>query len=129
MKKAVWLLEAVLFIILSIPVAILPLKWSMKAGEILGLLVFYLWGSRRRIAIENLKNSISSNAITTAEPAEQGIRDNFKNLGKSFAEVIKIYYGFGKKIIDSVDIEGTENFDSAKLKGKGILFLTGHCGN
>lgn len=129
MKKAVWLLEAGLFIILSIPVAILPLKLSIKAGEILGLLVFYLWGSRRRIAIENLKNSISSNAITTAEPAEKVIRDNFKNLGKSFAEVIKIYYGFGKKIIDSVDIEGIENFNQAKSKGKGILFLTGHCGN
>jgi KDO2-lipid IV(A) lauroyltransferase len=129
MKKAVWLIEAGLFIILSIPVAILPLKLSIKAGQILGLLVFYLWGSRRRIAIENLKNSISSNAITTAEHAEKVIRDNFRNLGKSFAEVIKIYYGFGKKIIDSVDIEGTENFNSAKLKGKGILFLTGHCGN
>lgn len=129
MKKAVWLLEAGLFIILSIPVAILPLKLSIKAGEILGLLVFYLWGSRRRIAIENLKNSISSNAITTAEPAEKVIRNNFKNLGKSFAEVIKIYYGFGKKIIDSVDIEGIENFNQAKSKGKGVLFITGHCGN
>src|SRR4030043_2371470 len=129
MKKAVWLMEAGLFIILSIPVAILPLRLSIKAGEILGLLVFYLWGSRRRIAIENLKHSISSNAITTAEPAEKVIRDNFKNLGKSFAEVIKIYYGFGKKIIDSVDIEGIENFNQAKSKGKGILSLTGHCGN
>jgi KDO2-lipid IV(A) lauroyltransferase len=129
MKKVVWLIEAGLFIILSIPVAILPLKLSIKAGEILGLLVFYLWGSRRRIAIENLENSISSNAITTAEPAEKVIRDNFKNLGKSFAEVIKIYYGFGKKVIDSVDIEGIENFNQAKSKGKGILSLTGHCGN
>src|SRR4030043_1261838 len=129
MKKAVWLIEAGLFIILSIPVAILPLKLSIKAGQILGLVVFYLWGSRRRIAIENLKNTISSKPITTAEPAEKVIRDNFRNLGKSFAEVIKIYYGFGKKIIDSFDMEGTENFKQAKSKGKGVLFLTGHCGN
>ncbi len=129
MKKAVWLLEAVLFIILSIPIAILPFKWSMKAGEILGLLVFYLWGSRRRIAIENLKNSILYNAIIISEPVEKIIKDNFKNLGKSFTEVIKVYYGFSKKIIDSVDIEGIENFNQAKSKGKGILSLTGHCGN
>ena len=74
MKKAVWLLEAGLFIILSIPLAILPFKWSMKAGELLGLLLFYLWGSRRRIAIENLKKSISVNAITTSEPAEKVIK-------------------------------------------------------
>jgi len=129
MKKAVWLLEVSLYIILSIPFAILPFKLSMKAGELLGLLVFYLWGSRRRIAIENLKTSISSNAIMISEPAEKVIRDNFKNLGKSLVEIIKIYYGLGEKIISSVDIEGIENFNQAKSKGKGILSLTGHCGN
>src|SRR4030042_6637223 len=128
-RKAVWLLEVGLFIILSIPLAILPFKWSTKAGKLLGLLVFYLWGSRRRIAIENLKTSILSNAIMISEPAEKVIRDNFKNLGRSLAEIIKIYYGFGEKIINSVDIEGIENFNKAKSKGKGILSLTGHCGN
>jgi len=101
----------------------------MKAGELLGLSFFYLWGSRRRIAIENLKNSISYNAITAAEPVEELIRDNFRNLGRSLAEVIKIYYGSGREIIDSVEIEGIENFNRAISKGKGILFLTGHCGN
>ncbi len=129
MKKTVWLLEVGLFIILSIPLAILPFKWSTKAGDLLGLLVFYLWGSRRRIAIENLKTSILSNAIMISEPVEKVIRDNFKNLGRSLAEIIKIYYGFGEKIINFVDIEGIENFNQAKSKGKGILFLTGHCGN
>jgi KDO2-lipid IV(A) lauroyltransferase len=143
MKKAVWLIEAGLFIILSIPVAILPLKLSIKAGQILGLLVFYLWGSRRRIAIENIKESLvkrqelnpplppfSKGGRGGINYSAEGIaRETFKNLGKSLVEIIKVYYGFGKKIIDSVDIEGTENFNSAKLKGKGILFLTGHCGN
>jgi KDO2-lipid IV(A) lauroyltransferase len=129
MKKAVWLLEAGLFIILSIPLAILPLKWAMKAGELLGLLVFYLWGSRRRIAIENLKNTLLFNAIIISEPVEKIIKYNFKNLGRSFVEIIKIYHGFSKKIIDSVEIEGVENFNQAKSKGKGILIVTGHCGN
>jgi KDO2-lipid IV(A) lauroyltransferase len=129
MKKAVWLLEVGLFIILSMPLAILPFKWSKKVGEILGLLLFYLWGSRRRIAIENLKNTLLFNAIIISEPVEKIIKDNFKNLGRSFVEIIKIYYGFSKKIIDSVEIEGVENFNQAKSKGKGILFLTGHCGN
>ena len=55
MKKALWLLEAGLFIIFSMPLAILPFKVSIKAGEMLGLLLFYIWGSRRRIAIENIK--------------------------------------------------------------------------
>jgi Kdo2-lipid IVA lauroyltransferase/acyltransferase len=129
MRKAAWLLEALLCIILSMPLAVLPLQWSIKAGEILGLLLFYLWGSRRKIAIENLSKSVSANAITTSEHAEEIIRNNFKNFGRSFAEVIKIFFGYGKRIIDSVDIEGIENFQNAASKGKGIIYITGHCGN
>jgi KDO2-lipid IV(A) lauroyltransferase len=105
------------------------LRLSLKAGEILGLFVYYLWKSRRRIAIENLKSAVTSQAINVSLPFKNIIRDNFKNLGRSFIEVIKIYYGFGKTVIDSVDIEGVENFHSAKAKERGILVVTGHCGN
>ena len=129
MKHVRWVFETALFILISLPLAVLPYRISLKAGQLLGLLLFYLWGSRRRIAIENLRNSISAKAIVISEPAEKIIRNNFKNLGKSFVEVIKIYYGLGRKIINSVEIEGVENFHEAKSKGKGILFLTGHCGN
>ncbi len=129
MKKAVRLLEAGLFVLLSLPLAILPLRWSLKAGEILGLLVFYFWRGRRRIAIENLKSTVSSRAMKISEPVEDIIRNNFRNLGRSFTEVIKIYYGLGKPIIDSVSIVGTENLLAAKAKGNGSLFITGHCGN
>src|SRR4030042_1505059 len=129
MKKAVWIVEICLLVFLSIPLGILPFRLSLKAGELYGLLLFYLWGSRRKIALQNLRNSILSNAIIISEPIKKIVRDNFKNLGKSFAEIIKIYYGLGNKIIDSVSIEGIENFDEAKSKGKGILVITGHCGN
>ena len=129
MKKAVKLFEAWVFIILSAPLAVLPLRWSLKAGEILGLLLFYLWGRRRRIAVENLMNVAASGSISLHAPIEAVIRDDFRNLGKSFAEVIKIYYGLGKKVLESVDIEGSEHFCKAKSQGKGVLYLTGHCGN
>ena len=125
MKKALWLLEAGLFIIFSLPLAILPLKVSIKAGEMLGLLLFYIWGSRRRIAIENIEKT----AISYQPSAISIARETFKNLGRSFTEIVKIYYGLGKNIIDSVEIAGAENFNKARAKGKGILFLTGHCGN
>ena len=129
MKRAVWLIEAGLSIILSIPVAVLPLQWALKAGEVFGLLLFYLWGSRRRIAIENLSKSILSQGLGVSDSVEKIIKNNFKNLGKSFTEVIKIYFGLGKQIIDSVSVEGIEHVYAAQAKGKGILFITGHCGN
>lgn len=109
--------------------AILPLKLSLKAGEIFGLLLFSIWGSRRKIAIANLSNAVASHALVLSEPVEKIIKDNFRNLGKSFVEVIKIFFGFDAKIIDSVKVEGIDNVEIAKSKGKGIIFLTGHCGN
>ena len=125
MKRTVWFLEACLYVALSIPLAIFPLKF----GEFLGILLFYLWRSRRKIAIENLRKSIASHAISVSKTPEKIIRNNFRNLGRSLSEIIKIYYGAGRKIIESVEIEGTENVYKAKLKGRGILFITAHCGN
>lgn len=129
MKRAAWLLEAALAIILSVPLAALPLRWSRKAGEVLGFLLFHLWGSRRRIAEENLSETVKVHAITLNQPIETIIRDTFKNLGRALAEVIKIYYGFGRRIIYSVAVDGIEHLHAAQAKGKGTLLITGHCGN
>lgn len=129
MKRAVWLIEAVFILLLSAPLAILPLRWAKKAGELLGLLLFYIWSGRREIALKNLSESVSAHGLTISESVGEVIRDNFRNLGKSFAEVMKIYFGVGKKVVDSVRIEGGENFRNASAKGRGILFVTGHCGN
>lgn len=129
MKKALRLLEAGLVLLLSLPLAVLPLKFALKAGETLGFLVFRLWQGRRKIAIENLRSVLSSHAIEVSVPAEDIIKENFGNLGKSLAEVIKLYFGSGRSVINSVTIDGEENFWAAKAKNRGILFITGHCGN
>jgi KDO2-lipid IV(A) lauroyltransferase len=128
-RRAVWLFETVLFITLSIPLAIMPLRFSMKVGEMLGLLLFYLWRSRRNIAIKNLKDSELAIALANSELPESIVRKNFKNIGKSFIEIIKIFYGLDKKIINSVYFDGIENLKVAESKGRGVLFITGHCGN
>mgnify|MGYP000212259195 CR=1 FL=1 len=129
MKRAVWLIEAGCAVILSLPIAVMPLPWAMKAGEALGLLLFYIWGSRRRIAMENLTRTVAVGALKISQPAETIIRNIFKNLGRSFSEIIKVYYGSGQRIIDAVHIEGIEHVQAARASGKGVLLVTGHCGN
>lgn len=116
------LIETALIIFLSFPIALLPHKIALQAGNAIGILIFYLWGSRRRIAIDNIKMTIGDKQWLIA-------KETFKNLGKSLVEVIKIYYGLGGKIIGSVEVKGIENYNKAKLKGRGILLITGHCGN
>ena len=125
MKRVLRFLEAAFFTALSFPVAALPHKTALKAGEFLGLSIFYLWGSRRKIAIENIEKA----SINSRQPAVILAREVFKNMGRSFIEVIKIYYGLGKGLIEDVEIRGIENFQKAKAKTRGVIVITGHCGN
>ncbi len=117
-----YLVEMGIIILISLSISLLPYTIAMRVGNILGLLFFYLWGSRRKIAIDNIKMTIGDSHSIIAKEA-------FKNFGKSIVEVIKIYYGLGRKIIDNVEIKGIENYNLAKAKDKGIIFITGHCGN
>ncbi len=129
MKRLLWLLEAVIVVVLSFPLALLPYKCSLKAGGFFGFLLFYAWAGRRRIAIENIKKSVQSGTLSVSETAEKIARGSFVNFGKSIAEVVRIYYGFGDILIDNVVIKGEEHYSKAKAKGKGVIFVTGHCGN
>jgi KDO2-lipid IV(A) lauroyltransferase len=124
-RRITWLVQSAALILFSLPLALLPHAIAIKAGEILGLLVFYLWKSRRSIAIENIEKS----SINSSQPAAILAKDTFKNMGRSLVEVIKIYFGLGKRLVDSVEIRGIENYRKAKAKNKGVIVITGHCGN
>lgn len=129
MKNIIWLIESLLYILVSIPFAVLPLTISRKFGETLGMLFFYVWRSRRKIALENLREAIASGAVSNKIDTEQIIKNNFKNYGRSIAEIIRVYYGLGRRMIEEIQIEGLEHYQRAKEKGRGAIFITGHCGN
>jgi Kdo2-lipid IVA lauroyltransferase/acyltransferase len=129
MRKIIWLIEAGLVLCLALPFALLPLGLSLRAGAGLGYLLYLGWGSRRRIAIDNIERAVAAGGIEINGPPRAIVRRSFMNLGRSFAEIIKVYFGRGKAIIESIEPVGLENFLKAKEKGKGVLFITGHCGN
>jgi KDO2-lipid IV(A) lauroyltransferase len=122
-------LELLFFLLFSAPLAILPLSLSRKAGELLGLLVYFLWGGRRRIAVENLRAAVGRNAVSISRSPESVIRENFRHMGRSFSEVVRIYYGLGGRIVKGIKFQGLENYETAKAEGRGVIFITGHCGN
>ncbi len=120
-----WLFETALIGMLSLPVAVLPERISLRLGEFFGILVFYLWANRRNIAIENIRRS----ELENRKDAERIVKESFRNIGKSFVEVARIYYGTGRNIIQRVEIIGAEHYYKAKSKNRGVVFITGHCGN
>lgn len=118
---------AAAFTLLALPLAMLPLRIAMKAGELLGLLAFRLWRSRRLTAVENIR-AASGHAAFSLDP-ESLARENFRHMGRSLAEVIKVYYGLGRALVEGVAVEGEEHFRRAAAKGRGVILVTGHCGN
>jgi Kdo2-lipid IVA lauroyltransferase/acyltransferase len=129
MKRALQLFNFLLIALASLPFALLPMGIAVKTGEAMGSLLFFLWRSRRLIAIDNLRSAVSLGAVNLVSPPEEVIKLNFRNMGRSFVELVKIYYGFGEKIIRSVEIQGAENFRKAQARGRGVIFIGGHCGN
>jgi len=129
MKKIKWVLETISVIVLTFPFAVLPMTIALKAGELLGFVAYVMWGSRRRIAISNVEKAVEVGGLMTEISPSQIVRRSFMNLGRSLVEIVKIYFGLGRQLIDSIDIVGFDNYLRAKEKGRGILFITGHCGN
>jgi KDO2-lipid IV(A) lauroyltransferase len=129
MWKIVWLVETALVLCLALPFALLPRGLSIRLGAGVGFLLYLAWGSRRRIAIDNIEKAVAAGGLKINAPAAVIARKSFMNLGRSFAEIVRIYFGLGRPIIDSIEPIGLENFEKAKEKGRGVLFITGHCGN
>lgn len=129
MKRLLWFLQVFIFFVIAIPLAILPYKISLKIGEILGLLLYYIWKDRRNIALKNIEECVLYGNLFSKRDYKGIIKNSFKNLGKTFVEIIKILFGFSNIVFKKVEIFGEECFKKAKSKGKGVLFITGHCGN
>ena len=118
-----------LMVLATFPFAVLPYRAALRVGDALGLLIYAFWRSRRKVALENLNSAVGRNAILLGTDPRSVIRQNFRNLGRFLIEVVKIYYGFGDSIFRNVELHGAENFRRAHEKGKGVIFITGHCGN
>jgi len=60
---------------------------------------------------------------------EEIARETFIHIGTSLVETCRCYHGKGGDLIDNIRINGWEHFETARARGKGLIFLTGHCGN
>lgn len=129
MKRIIWFLETVLLIIISLPLAILPLKAAYVVGEFLSIILFYLFSRRRKIAIDNIQKILDVGGIASELSAVEIAKKTYANFGKTLVEIVKLYYGLGDKIVRDTIVNGKENFQKIYNKNHGAIFITGHCGN
>ncbi len=129
MKRLRDFIPFALLVAVTLPFAVVPYRISLRMGDAVGVLVYLFWRSRRRIAMDNLRGAVSRGAITLNESPHSVVFRNFRNLGRFFVEVSKIYYGVSAGIFRNVELIGAENLRKALDKGKGVLLISGHCGN
>lgn len=134
MKKTLYLIHATIFYVLTLIAACIPSSISYRLGALAGSLIPLLVPKRRRIAVENISRALPFMRAhplwdRTYDNAERIASETFRNLGRSLMEVCRLYHGRGKGIIGSIEVRGREHYEAARAEGKGLLLLTGHCGN
>ena len=90
----------------TLPLALLPMPLAGALGEHLALLVGRLWRGRMKFAVDNVKQAMANRAVPTGQDPKKVVERHFKNLGRSFVEMIKIYHGRGEAILAGVRAEG-----------------------
>jgi KDO2-lipid IV(A) lauroyltransferase len=133
-RKLKWQIAFCFIILLSVPILLLPLNLALSLGEVTGILLFHLRRREREAAIENIKAALP---FLEQQPAWNPAcgspcdiaRQTFANFGISLVETLRLYFGCGRKLINSVEVRGLEHYYEAHGRGKGVIFITGHCGN
>lgn len=134
MKQLIWGIQAVSFYLFTWVVANMPRRFSRIIGRFIGKILYRLLTSRRNIAIDNISQALPFMKRHPSwsgefETSEEIAFMTFQNLGISIVEVCQLYHGKGNYLIDSMTVNGLENFQSAKEKNIGVLCISGHCGN
>lgn len=134
MKQIVWKLQTGFFYLFTLIVAYIPRQLVRPAGRLTGLLMCRLLFERRRVAEENIRRCLpylkqQPEWTCTLETPEAIARETFIHLGTSLVETCCLYHGRGTFLIEGIEVRGQEHFDAARARGKGLIFLTGHCGN
>lgn len=103
--------------------ATLPIRLTQAIGAGLGLLVYRLVPSRRRVARINIRQAYP-------DYSEEQIRAlniaSFKSLGISVFEVAQAWWSNRDYMRSICEVEGRQHLDDALARGKGVVLLTGH---
>jgi KDO2-lipid IV(A) lauroyltransferase len=127
----------VLALLLRIPlhgtglfVAGLPRSWEMALGAFLGRVALVFPTRHARVARENLARCFPE---LNESQRRALLVENYEHYGRMVLELAHMFTPipghFRAYVQRNVAIEGYENWEKAKAKGKGVLFLGSHIAN
>jgi KDO2-lipid IV(A) lauroyltransferase len=115
-----WLVTLVAMLVRPLPMALVR-----RIGRALGLCAYYLDGTHRKTALENLEAAFPSR---TAGERDALTRAMFGHFGSLLLELLRFGSYSKEQMQRAVEHEGEERVVQAYQQGKGILFFTGHFG-
>lgn len=123
--QVLYALEYVLFLGIM---GIFTLLGLQRASDFGGWLARTL-GPRIPVTRRARRNLAAAFPAMTAQERETCIRDMWENLGRTFAEYAYLGRFSANGDDPRITIIGMENAKAAIAKGRGGLFVSGHCGN
>lgn len=111
--------------IMAHTLAVLPRPLARFAGMSLGWSWWLIGGRLRRAAMRNLEIALPEKSRREHRKIARHV---FLHLGRQLAEFCKIPQYTRENVSDVIIYDGIENFEAARARGKGVLFLTGHLG-
>ncbi|MBI5778696.1 MAG: lysophospholipid acyltransferase family protein [Planctomycetes bacterium] len=121
--------------LLSLFARLLPLSLALKSGEVLGLLFHYLFPSRRRITLDNLRQAFATLHAPRStlhalrySPALIA-RSMARHMGRNAIEFLRLPALTKDNMDTYIKWSGLEHLDNALKLNKGAFVLTAHIGN
>jgi Kdo2-lipid IVA lauroyltransferase/acyltransferase len=123
----IYFLEYLIIRVFIALVEILPWSIAYGVGSGLGDILYFLIKPRKKLVLDNLE--LAWPGKFTVREKEVIVHKIYRNFGRTLVEFAKIIHWKKDIVGDKVKIEGLDNIDKAKAKGKGVVLFTGHIGN
>jgi len=104
-------------------IILLPYRWQMRAGRLIGWLALRLARHRRHIADVNLALCFPEQ---TPQQRSGLLRAHFNSLGCGVVETALCWWGSEQKLQGITRVDGLEHLETAQSKGKGVILLSAH---
>lgn len=104
-------------------VVLLPMRWVLDFGAMLGRLTGRVLSSRLAVVRTNLRLCFPDLNETDREGLA---RAHFSSVGRGVMEAAEAYWGRDATLARHTRLEGLDNLNAARARGKGVILLLGH---